>query len=195
MNRALPATIPVRLRRASRTGLLVSAAAVTALMAAACSSSSSTPPAAGSGGGAGAGAGAAGTGGTSSSKPVQFAKCMRSHGLTNFPDPSAQGTFNLPNNMTSSAQFASADHACRSLAPAGPLSGQGPTAKQLDQTVKFVACMRKHGVPKFPDPGANGQFQLQGGANPIDPSAPQFKSAMNACHALLPPGIGFGTGG
>jgi hypothetical protein len=119
---------------------------------------------------------------------------MRSHGLANFPDPTAEGSFNLPANMTSSPQFASADRACRSLAPAGSLSGRAPTTAQLNKTVKFVGCMRKHGEPNFPDPAPNGTFQLSGGVNPINPNAPQFKSAMTACHTLLPPGSGFGTG-
>jgi hypothetical protein len=166
---------------------VVAAVAVAALAAAACGDSSSSST---------SGLGAAGTPNTSSSRPVRFAQCMRSHGLANFPDPTAQGTFNLPPGMTSSPQFASADRACKSLAPAGSLSGQGPTAQELSKAVKFVGCMRKHGEPDFPDPSANGKFQLNGGPNPVQPKSPQFKSAMTACHALLPPGTGFaGTGG
>jgi hypothetical protein len=157
------------------------------LAVAACSdspgSSTSTPPGAGS------------VKSTGSAKAVQFAQCMRSHGLSNFPDPTAQGTFNVPASMSDSAPFQSADHACRSLAPAGSLSGQGPTTQELNQTVKFVGCMRKHGVPNFPDPAPNGTFLLQGGSNPINPKSPQFNSAMSACHTLLPPGSGFGGTG
>jgi hypothetical protein len=177
--------------RLSRPGITVPLAAVlvTAVLAAAgCggSSSSANPPAANGG---------AGNPSSGSTKLVQFANCMRSHGLPNFPDPTAQGTFNLPAGMSSSSQFQAADHACKSLAPPGSLSGQGPTTQQLNQTVKFVSCMRKHGESSFPDPSSNGTFQLNGGTNPIDPNSPQFKSAMSACRALLPPGSGFGTGG
>jgi hypothetical protein len=132
---------------------------------------------------------------TGSARLAQFAQCMRAHGVTNFPDATAQGTFDLPPGMTTSPQFASADGSCRSLAPPGSLSAQGPTTRELNQTVKFVWCMRKHGETGFPDPTANGKFQLNGGANPIDPNSPQFKSAMSACRSLLPPGSGFGTGG
>jgi hypothetical protein len=120
---------------------------------------------------------------------------MRAHGVANFPDPTAQGTFDLPAGMTGSQPFASADQACKSLAPAGSLTNQGPTTAQLNQAVKFVACMRQHGVPDFPDPSANGTFQLAGGTNPVDPKSPQFESAMSACRTLLPAGSGFGTGG
>jgi len=148
----------------------------------------------GSSSSAATGAGASTATPTGSARLVQFAQCMRSHGLGNFPDPTAEGSFNLPAGMTSSPQFASADRSCKSLAPGGVLSGQAPTAQQLRQTVKFVNCMRKHGEPNFPDPNSNGTFVLSGGVNPIDPTSPQFKSAMSACHKLLPPGSGFGTG-
>lgn len=180
--------IPVRLIRQGIAGPLAAALAVATLAVAGCSSSS---PGASSPATTAAGARATSTG---SAKLEQFAQCMRAHGVTNFPDPTAEGSFNLPSGMTGSPQFASADQSCKSLAPAGSLSGQAPTTQQLNQTVKFVTCMRKHGEPGFPDPLPNGTFQLNGGPNPVDPNAPQFKTAMSSCHALLPPGSGFGTG-
>jgi hypothetical protein len=179
---------PARLCRVGSAGPLVAAIVAATLTVAGCSSSSSSP------GAAATGAGAGNAQNTGSATLVQFARCMRSHGLANFPDPTAQGTFNLPASVTSSPQFQSADQACRSLAPPGSLSGQPPTTQQLNQTVKFVGCMRKHGVPNFPDPARNGTFQLSGGTNPIDPNSPQFKSAFSACHSLLPSSSGFGTG-
>jgi hypothetical protein len=115
---------------------------------------------------------------------------MRSHGAPNFPDPTAQGTFQLPTSLTASRQFKAADDACKSLAPAGPLRGQAPTTTQLNKALKFVHCMRKQGV-NMPDPGPQGTFQTSPG---FDPSSPQFKQALYGCRSLLPPGNGFGTG-
>jgi hypothetical protein len=117
---------------------------------------------------------------------------MRSHGEPNFPDPTPQGKFNLPagGGAASSPQFQAADKACKSLAPAGALSGQAPTSQQLSRTVKFVACMRKNGVPNFPDPTAQGGFQ--DGASAIDPSSPQFQAGLRVCRSLLPAGSGIG---
>jgi hypothetical protein len=169
-------------------GPLAAALVAAAVAVGGCSSSS---PSAGSPATTAAGAKATSTG---SARLEQFAQCMRAHGVTNFPDPTAEGSFNLPSGMTGSPQFASADQSCKSLAPAGSLSGRAPTTGQLNQTVKFVTCMRKHGEPDFPDPLPNGTFQLNGGPNPVDPNSPQFKTAMSSCHALLPPGSGFGTG-
>lgn len=48
-----------------------------------------------------------------------YAHCMRSHGITNFPDPLPGGGFNFTGN-TSSPQFEAADTACQaSLGPSG----------------------------------------------------------------------------
>jgi len=56
--------------------------------------------------------------------------------------------------------------------------------------VAFSACMRKHGVPTFPDPKAvSGGYSLSfGSENGIDPNSPQFKNAQQACKKLLPNG-------
>jgi hypothetical protein len=56
--------------------------------------------------------------------------------------------------------------------------------------VAFSACMRKHGVPNFPDPKAvSGGYSLSfGSENGIDPNSPQFKNAQQACKKLLPNG-------
>jgi hypothetical protein len=56
---------------------------------------------------------------------LRFAKCMRDHGISDFPDPEANGEIGIqiepgtdldPNNP----QFKAAAHACQSLLPAGP---------------------------------------------------------------------------
>jgi hypothetical protein len=164
-------------------GPLAAVLVAAAVAVAGCSSSSSS---AGS---------TTGTTSTGSARLAQFAHCMRAHGVTDFPDATAQGTFNLPQGMTTEPQFASADQSCKSLAPPGSLSQQAPTTAELNKAAKFAACMRRNGERDFPDPAPNGRFQLNGGANPVDPNAPQFKSAMTVCHSLLPPGSGFGTGG
>ena len=51
--------------------------------------------------------------------------------------------------------------------------------------------MRSHGVPAFPDPINNGRtLKVQiGPGGPVDPSSPQYQSALTACNSLAP---GFG---
>jgi hypothetical protein len=57
---------------------------------------------------------------------LKYAKCMRAHGVTNFPDPSADGGIVLDPSVVnpSSPQFKSAQQACKSLMPGGG-GGQG----------------------------------------------------------------------
>jgi hypothetical protein len=49
-----------------------------------------------------------------------------------------------------------------------------------EQMRKFAQCMRENGVPGFPDPGADGGIQINGG-NGVDPTSEEFKKAEKAC--------------
>lgn len=167
---------------------LTATLATAALALAACGSASGSKTT--SGGGAGASNGSTASG---SSKLERFSQCMRSHGEPQFPDPNAQGTFPLGTGLaTNSPQFQAAQQACKAFAPPGPITGPAVNPTQLSRALKFVSCMRSHGVPSFPDPSAQGKFQ-GGGALPVN--SPQFFSAYKTCRALLPPGSGFGAGG
>jgi hypothetical protein len=53
----------------------------------------------------------------------------------------------------------------------------------------FSACMRSHGVPKFPDPqfpGGRGISIQIGPSTGIDPQSPQFQAAKKACQSDFP---------
>jgi hypothetical protein len=138
---------------------------------------------------------------------AQFASCMRTHGEPNFPDPDAQGnlTINPSSGIDpSSSRFQAAQHACAKYLPNG---GQPPSpaqqAKMQQQALKFSACMRAHGVPKFPDPQfGNGKIGIRiDPSSGIDPRSPQFQAAQKACASELPGKAGpvpagkAGTGG
>ena len=61
---------------------------------------------------------------------LKAAACMRSHGFTNFPDPTFSGggvSFSIPSSIdTNSQPYARAKQACEKLIPAGlPDSGSG----------------------------------------------------------------------
>jgi len=64
-----------------RAGLVAAALACLALVAAACSSAASS----------GTGTGPAGGGGSAKHSELAFSRCMRAHGISDFPDPSSQG--------------------------------------------------------------------------------------------------------
>ncbi|MCW2884451.1 MAG: hypothetical protein JWL58_1313 [Streptosporangiaceae bacterium] len=171
--------------RVRRAGLLVAALAVLGSGLAGCggsdgsSSTSSSAPAVSGGGGA-----------TNGAQAVKYSQCMRSHGVPGFPDP-VNGRVQLlvtkggpvdPN----SPQFQAAEKACKSLAPAG-IGGAGQNPQQQSQMLKFVSCMRKNGVPDFPDP-EGGKIMFTSGGK-VDPNSPQFQAAQKACQKLLPGGF------
>jgi hypothetical protein len=53
----------------------------------------------------------------------------------------------------------------------------------MAQLLKYASCVRKHGVPNFPDPNANDGFAIH-----VDPASPAFRAAQATCHKLLPGG-------
>jgi hypothetical protein len=130
-----------------------------------------------------------GSGGT------KFAACMRSHGEPNFPDPNGQGvmTFGANDGIDpGSPKFHSAQEACQKLLPKHAPPSAAQAAKMQAQALKFSACMRAHGVPKFPDPTFSGggvslRIDRKSG---LDPNSPQFQAAQKACQ-----GNGHGVGG
>jgi hypothetical protein len=185
---------------------LAAAGLCIALTAAACGTTSRSPgvasaggstttaasPPSSSGGGSRNGGGARGAFTLSGAEGMaKFASCMRKNGVPNFPDPSSGGTIAItPSsgiNPTSPA-FQKAQKACRKYAPSG---GKAPSpaeqAKMQAQALKFSACMRAHGVTKFPDPQfSSGRTSLRIGGTGIDPNSPVFKAAQKACAKNLP---------
>jgi hypothetical protein len=141
-----------------RAGFLALTAGVV-LLAAACGGSSSSP---GSGGSATAGGANVGGAGSVSSQLLPFARCMRSHDVPNFPDPSSNGKFPTAQELgVSSSQYQAAEGSCQSLLPSGT-NDQYPAAEipvLLDGMRKFSQCMRSHGVPNWPDPSVSATGQ------------------------------------
>ncbi len=93
---------------------------------------------------------------------VAWAACIRSHGISNFPDPTfgdggAQVNLSTPAGMLTSPAFFSAQTACAKLGlyGAGEAAQEPPTAAQLAQAVAISKCMRGHGVPSWPDPSTH----------------------------------------
>jgi hypothetical protein len=94
-------------------------------------------------------------------KAVKFAECMRSNGISKFPDPGASGKFTIDGVVNGSSldpntpAFEQAISACRDLEPAG-FTGSERSPQQMQAALKFAQCIRANGVKDFPDP-ANGQ--------------------------------------
>ncbi|GAB3743211.1 hypothetical protein [Microlunatus parietis] len=110
-----------------------------------------------------------------------YAACMREHGIDMAdPDPKT----GLPTVGDSvdpeSAAFKEAHEACGDLLPGG-IRGQGDDT-ELDAYLAFAQCMRKNGMPDFPDPQpGSGEGMFPG----IDRNDPAFGKASEACQHLL----------
>lgn len=132
---------------------------------------------------------------------LRVAKCMRSHGVPSFPDPSGGGGIQLPNGLNpQSPAFQAAQKICFKLLPGG-----GPGARQASESQKLAMlrlsrCMRAHGVTSFPDPTnsrpstppSGGGIAFGGGGSFLSVpqtlmQSPGFKQAAATCHF---PGFG-----
>jgi hypothetical protein len=93
--------------------------------------------------------------GSPEAEALAFAGCMRANGLPDFPDPKGGGGFLFHTGAgadPSSPAFKTAQTKCEKFLPPGPGSGAPPSAKTLAHYLTVARCMRRHGVPEFPDP-------------------------------------------
>jgi hypothetical protein len=123
---------------------------------------------------------------------VAYARCIRSNGVPNWPDPSSSGVFDKSKLTAqqlgaSSSRVQAAQNACRRLLPNG---GSGPTAAQQQQVkaqaLRYSQCVRAHGLPSFPDPDSTGRIPDPASAG-IDQGSPKFRAANQACGRYRPP--------
>ena len=108
---------------------------------------------------------------------VSFAHCMRSHGVPDFPDPDPQGGFPSFHLTVPKPVSRSADDSCRHLLPGGTAGTPEQRRQKLAFALTVARCLRVHGYPSFPDPGASGT-QIPPG---IDTNSPQFQLVETRC--------------
>jgi hypothetical protein len=181
-------------RRARAAGVIAVMAAA-AVLAAACGGS---PSSTGSGGSRTAG------GSANSSSAVAYSRCVRAHGVPNFPDPGSNGQ--IPKEAVvralrevSDSRAKAATNACANLNPAG----QGSptlTAQEQQDYLRVAACMRSHGITNFPDPTfPGGHLNLPHIPSSIDTKSRQVTQAAQTCTKLIPAGLPYsgdsGSGG
>src|SRR5260370_5355335 len=122
------------------------ATAVLALLAAACSGSASST---GSGGWSNAA-------GSANSKALAYARCVRAHGVPNFPDPDSSGGFSkttLAQLAASNSRYQAATQTCGHLLSNG---GSGSTQAYVRQEwtgmLNFPRRRHSPGPPTLPQP-------------------------------------------
>jgi hypothetical protein len=141
-------------------------------------------------------------GGTGASGLIAYSSCVRSHGVSNFPDPTSNG--GIPKETAaelgvSQSQLQAAESDCAHLLPAGgTLSGtnnQTITVAQQQYYLEVATCMRSHGVTNFPEPSFfGGSVEFQGLGHLPGVGSPLFKSAFDICRKLIPAGLPYGIG-
>jgi len=176
----------MRMRRRSIAASFIAAAAALALLAVGCGGDG-TPGVAGSPSSTTAAT-------MAQNGALAFARCMRSHGLPNWPDPTSNGVFDKSKlrltGYSVSQVRAAEDGPCNHLLPNGGNSKRYTiTAADRADYLKAAACMRSHGFPAFPDPtfqNSNVQTNIPASVNQ---DAPSFKHAAATCTKLIPAGL------
>ncbi|HEY2200381.1 MAG TPA: hypothetical protein VGH56_00725 [Solirubrobacteraceae bacterium] len=111
---------------------------------------------------------------------LAFSRCMREHGVQNFPDPDSQGNFPPLTQQAldvSKQTSSAANDACRHLLSGGGSATSQQRQQKLAFGVKVAQCLRAHGYPNFPDPTGSGQSLPPG----IDTTSPRFQTIETAC--------------
>jgi len=125
---------------------------------------------------------------TAYQKALAYSQCMRTHGEPGFPDPQSNGSIliDAPKQHLNGALMSSANKACGHLLPKQQPMTAAQQRRVTAQVLKYVACMRAHGLTSMPDPQVNSSgigMRLPPGMNP---QSPAFQAAQRACHKLMP---------
>ena len=131
-----------------------------------------------------------------------YSLCMRTHGAPFWPEPTAvaHGVFDPPYAYVITKRVLAQEHGrgwraalrhCAALAIQGSPFTAAQMRKLRSQLEKLAACMRRHGIAKFPSPvlsPAGGGFPSPGTA--VNSGSGQFAAAQQACWAGAPGSAG-----
>lgn len=153
----LHADNPLTLRRTGNRLLFAAVAVAVATAVSACGGSN---PPSGS-------AGSSASGGGVLAAAYKYSVCMRSHGVSNFPDPQVHDgghdlSIHITPSIASAPAFKSAQRACAHElpGPGGNVQSASDQRAHTEAMLAFARCLRNHGFPRFPDPTAQGQLSV-----------------------------------
>ncbi len=136
---------------------------------------------------------------------VEYARCMRAHGVSSFPEPGSLSAPDAIRNfkgeivqavgaLASSPVFQAAQRACAEYYGRPSPAPQQVSPQEMQKLLAVSRCIRAHGVPNFPDPNPT-----TGDMNPpadIPRNSPTVIAALRACQpqaraaGLGPPSTG-----
>ena len=128
---------------------------------------------------------------------VNFARCMRAHGVPMsdpFHRPGHSGlSINMPTrDASTSAAYGACTHFIAKIIAAKQAGGPGgQTAADIPALTRWAQCMRDHDIAML-DPGPQGQLDLgnvPGITSDFGRYSPQFRAADQSCRHLLPAGV------
>ena len=127
---------------------------------------------------------------------VNFARCMRAHGVQMsdpFHRPGHSGlSIELPTrDAATSAAYSVCNHFISKIIQAKMAGAASQAVADLPALTRWAQCMRDHDIPML-DPGPQGQLSLgnvPGITSDFGRYSPQFRAADQACRHLLPPGV------
>ena len=117
---------------------------------------------------------------------LAFSRCMRSHGVANFPDPQHFAGANVKLVIH---QFSPPEGALTACSPlldfSAPNQSTARTRTQIVALLAFARCLRSHGFPSFPDPTSGGQLSREMLASAgIDLHEPAVVHAADTCTSV-----------
>lgn len=127
---------------------------------------------------------------------VNFARCMRAHGVQMSDPVHRPGHTGLSIDMptrdsATSAAYGVCNHFMTKIEQIKAKGAAGVTAADLPALTRYAVCMRSHDIPML-DPTAGGELNLgnvPGINSDFGRYSPQFRAADAACRHLLPPGV------
>ena len=127
---------------------------------------------------------------------VNFARCMRAHGVQMsdpFHRPGHSGlSISLPpRNSATSAAWGACNHFMARTEQMKAAGAASQTRVNLPALTRYAQCMRDHDIAML-DPGPQGKLNLgsvPGITSDFGRYSPQFRAADQACRHLLPAGV------
>jgi hypothetical protein len=127
---------------------------------------------------------------------VNFARCMRAHGVQMsdpFHRPGHSGlSIDLPTrDAATSAAYGACNHLIAKIEQIKAANGAQQAAADLPALTRWAQCMRGHDINML-DPTPQGQLSLgnvPGMTSDFGRYSPQFRAADHACRHLLPAGV------
>ena len=115
--------------------------------------------------------------------------CARQHGMPGVPDPTvgANGQVSVPGYTTTADLTPAVRSACATQIRAIQSTGSTHTiesASDIHALLRVAACLRTHGLPRWPDPNERGEFHVK---SADAGTVAQYNRAVAACSSLFPP--------